>query len=372
MLLALIFGAVFAMIIGALTGYAVLRDRGANVRALSESARAIAEAGVEVYGAHLAASGAPSAEEHYAVPVGQAGTATVTAAPSISCDEVASVLVNSVAATATGGGSARVSARYALPTVAATATLTHASAPEDVSVDFDSLKARAQAQSTYFSYGAPSDTASGVHLVFNDDGTVTVYHVLTASGPAVTAYADGESTADDTMINSEIEIGNYAIPHDCGLIFVENRAWIEGTVKGKVTVAVANTGAGAADAIIRGPVTYSDFDGGDGITVIAQRDVLIAADAPSTLALQGAYLALAGVAGRNLYDCASSYEPQNTLTITGSVFSYHPTAFSWPSHCGGAGYGTVHITPDYFLAADPPPFTPALGTGFSRALWHAY
>ena len=42
---------------------------------------------------------------------------------------------------------------------------------------------------------------------------------------------------ENNIIANETFLGNYAIPGSCSVIFVEDRAWVEGVVKGKVTVA---------------------------------------------------------------------------------------------------------------------------------------
>lgn len=246
-----------------------------------------------------------------------------------------------------------------------------------ISANFTNLKTTAKSSGKYWGDGNPSNTQGGYHLIFNSDGTVTVKHVTKITAPTVYAFVDGTSGTgvDNSIIKSETTVGTYTLPQNCGLIFVENRAWIEGTITKKITVVVADVTSanGSADAILKGNIVYSAFDGSAGLTLITQDDVLIAPNAPDDLTLDGVFIAQGGAFGRNLYDCPGTYEPKGTLTILGTTVSNKRTGTKWLNGCGfwgDAGYQTRIDSFDRHMASDPPPFTPAVSTEYELMDWH--
>lgn len=245
-----------------------------------------------------------------------------------------------------------------------------------ISANFTSLKTTATASGKYWSYGTIGSELNGVHLIFNADGTVTVKRVTKVTRPTVDAFVDGtnSTTTDNSIINTETTIGTYALPANCGLIFVENRAWIEGTITKKVTVVVADVtnASGSADVVLPNNITYSAYDGTAGLTVIGQDDVLVAPNAPSNTTLNGIFIAQGGAFGRNLYDCPGTYEPKGTLTILGTTVSNKRTGTKWINGCGGsdAGYQTRVDSFDRYMASNPPPFTPAVASDYQLMDWH--
>jgi hypothetical protein len=246
-----------------------------------------------------------------------------------------------------------------------------------ISADFSSLKATAQASGKYWSTGSPSSEWSGQHLIFNADGTVTVKNVTRVTSPAVTTFVDGTTatTTDNSIINAETTTGTYSLPSDCGLIFVENRAWIEGTVKGKVTVVVADvtSASGSADVIFPNSITYSAYDGTSGLTVVAQDDVLIGPNSPGTMTLNGVFIAQSGAFGRNYYGNNASYEPKSALTILGTTVSNKRTGTKWCLNQSCSSYGGYASRTDSYdrrIASDPPPFTPVVSSDYELMDWH--
>lgn len=246
-----------------------------------------------------------------------------------------------------------------------------------IAADFNTLKSTAQTSGRYlprFSTGNSNSAAywRGYHLFFNSDGTVTVRRVSATSRLDVVPINSSEDDTDRTLIQNETNYATYTLSADCGLIYVEDNVWIEGTVNGKITVVAANvvnTGV-SPNAMLADSITYAGDD--DGLTVIAENNILITPDSPQTMELHGIFIAQGGAFGRNLYDCPSSYEPRTSLTIEGTTVSNKRTGTKWINGCGSqgnAGYQTRVDAYDRLLSLDPPPFTPTISTDYMFVDW---
>jgi hypothetical protein len=245
-----------------------------------------------------------------------------------------------------------------------------------IAADFSSLKTKAQDSGLYFARYSTGNSnssayAKGYHLIFNSNGTVTVKRVTSTRNVDEQPVNPSDPDSDRSIIRNETTYGTYTIPSDCGLIFVEDSTWIEGIVPTKVTVVVANvvdTGI-APSAFLPDNITYSSID--SGLTIMAENDVLITADSPNIMTLNGVFIAQGGAFGRNYYGCPSSYEPRSSLTIHGTTVSNKRTGTKWVNGCpgGDAGYQIRIDSYDRALATDPPPFTPLLSTDYQFVDW---
>jgi len=248
-----------------------------------------------------------------------------------------------------------------------------------ISADFSSLKTTAQAQGIYFPRFSSGNGGvsyyKGYHLKFKSDGTVDVYRVTNEYQTSIRATADGSSdTSDYTRIRNEQLYGNYAIPANCKLIYVEDHAWVDGVVNGKITVVSADISHAGVDTniMLPGDLTYAANDGSSGVTLIAEKNVLITPDSPSTMTLNGIFIAQGGAFGRNLYSCPSSFEPKTSLTIYGTTVSNLRTGTKWVNGCGSgsdAGYQSRTDSYDRKLSVDPPPFTPYTSSDYQFIDW---
>jgi hypothetical protein len=246
-----------------------------------------------------------------------------------------------------------------------------------IAANFGSLKSTAQANNMYFAKVSSGSSYLGYHLIFNSGGTVTIKKVTATnslSGYPVDGSASGYVT-ENTLIKTESVVGTYTVPSTCGLIFVEDTVWVEGTVNQKVTLVAASVGGSGngPDAILENNLLYNAYDGTNGLTLIAQHDILIAPDSPQNMTLDGIFVAQSGAFGRNLYACPSAYEPRGTLTILGTTVSNKRTGTKWLNGCNGgssdAGYQTRIDAFDRRLATDPPPFTPITSTDYQFVDW---
>lgn len=459
MLTAIVFGAVFLSVLGALASYVLSENNlQSNVTAKSRGF-AIAEAGLEYYRWHLAhfandLQNGTGAAGPYIIPYndpegGQTGTIKLDITGNTSCGEVTSVDISSTGTPIESASAARtVVARYSRRTVASysyvlnesvwagadriingpyhsnggvrmdgtanapvTSSLTSWlctssfgcspsrtvngvfgngpnqqlwSFPEPqidfagIATDFGSLKTKAQAQGLYlprYSSGNSNGSAywKGYHLIFNANGTVTIRRVIATTRLDVTPVNSSDDSTDRILIHNENSYSTYTIPSSCGLIFVEDNVWIEGTIPSKVTVVAANiTNSNVvANAYLTDNIVYASADGTDGLTLIAQNNILIAPDAPQNMTLNGIFVAQTGAFGRNLYDCPSSYEPRGSLTILGSTVSNKRTGTKWINGCGWSdgGFQTRVDAFDRKLSTNPPPFTPVVSVDYSFVDW---
>jgi len=248
-----------------------------------------------------------------------------------------------------------------------------------IAADFTSLKTKAQNNNGIvllrYSSGSSGNSTyyRGYHLIFNSNGTVTIKKVSATASLTVQPVNASDPTTDHTVITSESAYQTKTIPSSCGLIFVEDNAWIEGVIPSKVTVVVANvTNTGVApNAMLPDNITYSGTNAG--LTLIAENDVLVTGDSPNNLTLNGIFIAQNGAFGRNYYgsSCNGTYEPRGTLTIHGTTVSNKRTGTKWVNGCnsGDAGYQTRIDAYDRTLASDPPPFTPITSSDFQFSDW---
>lgn len=459
-----VFGAVFLTVGLALVGYLLEMQKAEQQRIEKEQAFAIAEAGLDYYGWHLAhfpsdlqdGTGAAGPYAHsYADPEGgTAGTFSLSVNGNLQCGQPTAIDITSTGATAQNPTrTATVEGRYAKESVASYSYIVNSavyagstrtiygryhsnngirmdadnkstvessvstwnctssygcspaqsSAPgvvgtgstpalwtwpvpqidfASISVNLATLKTAAQTAGIYYGPAAGTQGQRGYHLIFNGDGTVTVRRV-TGTTAVWGESPTGVWAQEYNIISSEVPVATRTVPSDCGAIFIEDKVWVEGVVKGKVTVAAADlTGSGYnPDAILSNNITYTDYLGADGLTVVAANNVLIPLNSPDTMELHGVFIAQNGYYGRNYYcrggGCAhsvpSSYQSdilQSTLTTVGTIVSNGRTGTAWTS--GGAiisGYQTRNDSYDGNLATDPPPFTPYTSSQFNFVRW---
>lgn len=264
---------------------------------------------------------------------------------------------------------------------------------DDLTVDFNDLRAKAQSGGRYFSSVTGGLGDGGYHLIFKSDGTFDVYRVDTADeywGLKVGGIADSHHHG----IVSETFIGNYTVPGSCSLIFVEDQVWLEGEISGKAALVVADTvHSFNPDVVLHDDLAYASGPETDALTVMAEGNILVSAVAPDTLTVSGVFVAPNGKFGRQHYventgvyytydrgwiemEGTGSHQDLDHFTINGTVISGERVGLQW-------GYGIYRALPDWpyytyeyqesgfaastnsyqrVLALDPPPFTPPATT----------
>lgn len=250
-----------------------------------------------------------------------------------------------------------------------------------LTVDLVEMKARAQSDGIYLAQHSGASPRKGYHLIFRSNGTVDVYKV-NSSERVWSTDVNGDEFQRYEVIDDEDFMGNYPIPNECGLIFIEDQVWIEGVVRGKVTVATAdlNHPVYTTDMILSGSITYTTNDGTDGFTAIAQQGVRIPLLSPDVMELNGIFIAQNGSFSRNYYTTSgnhdvpqsyNSYVLRDTLTINGTIVSNGRVGTKWI--CGGSsycsGYENRVTTYDRALATNPPPMTPYVSDDYRFIEW---
>ncbi len=389
MLLVLVFGSIFFIILAASIQFVIVQNRMQNMLLGRTQSFSIAEAGINYYGWFL--SHFPSDFENGTGQVGPyvvtyndpqtgdpLGTYTLSIEGSSACGATQAVTISSQGSSiAFPEYPSTIEATYSSPSVAQYNQITSANPPDGVSFsqitpDFAALRTAAQASGIYLPpRQAPEDPHNGYHLIFSGDGTLTVRLVTnTTSLNSVKMVDTNKNGKDYSLIAEESLYQGYTIPVDCGLIFVEGNAWLEGVVASKVTVVVgkfAGSGSGA-DVMLRNDLTYTTTDGSVGLTVIAERNVMIAANSPMDMTLHGIFVTVSGYFGRNNYyspsgGCTGLYEPRGSLTILGTIVSNYTPITNWANGCFGgnaAGYQTRSLTVDTGNSNNPPPYTPTV------------
>jgi hypothetical protein len=399
LLLVLVFGSVFFIILAALADSVLAENRYQNMLIAKATSFSIAEAGLEHYAWFL--SRYPTDLQHgtgqpgpYVIPYAdvsgkQIGTFELSVSGVSACGSMQSVDITSKGV-ATGQSSfySTLIGRFGSPSVALYSKIvsadgtTHGVDFSTLTPNFASLKTFAQSYGTYLPRISPDQPPYlGYHLIFKSDGTVTISKVTGVAYLQSVVPADKSKVNinDYTLITAESPLQTIALNSGCSFIFVEDNAWIEGTIPQNVTLVAANlTGKGiSADIVLRNNITSVRTNGSAGITVIAQRNILIAPDSPMDMSLNGIFVATQGVFGRNNYMnpskiCTVYYETRGTLTVTGTIISKLAPIVRWTNGCAvgkDAGYQTWNMASDPALAANPPPFTPVISTTKQFISW---
>ncbi|OGY79925.1 MAG: hypothetical protein A3B74_01585 [Candidatus Kerfeldbacteria bacterium RIFCSPHIGHO2_02_FULL_42_14] len=215
----------------------------------------------------------------------------------------------------------------------------------------------------------------GYRLTFLSNGKFTVEKV-TALHPRVYGYNGTQwvyESNDYKTVQSIPGMSNLTIPAD-GLLYFQDRIWVEGTVNGRATVVAARTQqqGGNANILIQNNITYAP-NTNSALALIAQKDVLVPLRSPDTMEIDGALLAQSGHVFRYYYP--PSFYPQYALRdkieTYGTIITNTVWTWSWVNDANGpvvSGYEITETTYDTKLLFAPPPFFPSTGE-YERISW---
>lgn len=238
-------------------------------------------------------------------------------------------------------------------------------------IDFDSiaqdlakLKTEAQSSGIYLS----SSGFYGYHLKFKSNGTFDLYKVKGLK-QKVWGY-DGERWVyESNDISSEEFFKNYSLPSNCAPIFIEDNVWVDGDIKGRVTVVAAklpDIPGQNAKIIISGNINYVDSNSVLGL--IGQKDILIPLYSPDNLEIKAALLAQKGHVFRYYYpnwkqEPYKTYAIRNYIETYGSIITNTIWTFSWVDDKGNvvSGYRETEMSYNPDLTYNPPPYFPVSG-----------
>ena len=250
---------------------------------------------------------------------------------------------------------------------------------DGVTVDIDTLEEYARNQGgIYYGQAGGQSNRRGYHATFNANGTVTIYRV-TNTDPVYSYTSAGGWAYEYNLINNQVLIGTFDIPDTCPVVFFKDRLWIDGVVSGKVVVVSADIVSPQynTDVILNGNLTYASGSITDGITVIAERDILVGLTTPDVMNINGIFIAQDGHFGRNHYHTyylppeLDQYVTRSVLNTSGTVVSRERVGTKWIYSSGAfaSGYNQRNDSYDAGLSANPPPFTPQVSDTFMLKLW---
>ncbi|MCA9387609.1 MAG: hypothetical protein KC653_01050, partial [Candidatus Andersenbacteria bacterium] len=211
---------------------------------------------------------------------------------------------------------------------------------ETVTIDLSQIQTDAQADG--IALGECNGQCYGYHVEFHADGTLSIYRVRRVWS---TNGFDVEGQPGDSQIDIREEqlhggFTNVPIP-DNGLIFLEDKTWVSGTVNGRATVAAATFPAGVDDKsiIIHDDIQYLARNGEHSLGLIAQQDVLIPRYAPADLVIDAAMMAQNGSTQRYYYQG----NVLNSIETYGSTISNGVWTWGWVCEGGAtcSGYTTT-------------------------------
>jgi hypothetical protein len=241
-----------------------------------------------------------------------------------------------------------------------------------ITTDLVSIKGLAQSHGIYLG----DSGADGYHIYLQSNGTFDVYRV-DSTGDGDWGYSSQWGWENEYYnILSETFLQTYTPPSDCSVVFVEDMLWIEGTVNGKLTVVSADliNSNIETDVLLMNNIEYSSLGGNDGITIIAEEDILFPLQVPNNMSVRGIFIAQTGHFGRNYYSPADGYNPEhaykNSITINGSIVSNGRSSTKWL--CDGvycSGFNTRSNSYDQTQAHNPPPLTPYTSEDFRFIQW---
>lgn len=234
-----------------------------------------------------------------------------------------------------------------------------------ITSDFATMKSSAQTSGIYL----PPSNAQGYSLVFNSTGTVSIYKVNSLL-PNTSGYdTTGAVHNEYTDYNSRTFQATDSIPAN-GIIYIEDKTWVEGTINGRVTVVAAQLPYNSSTAptiYIPNNIIYSAKNGSDVLGLIAQNNVVITYHAPSNLEIDAAMISQNG-------GCQFFYYPgdvKNSITIFGAIMTYNQWTWTWVdgSNNNVSGYSNTYDNYDRNLLYGPPPSFPLSSSDYQQISW---
>jgi hypothetical protein len=206
----------------------------------------------------------------------------------------------------------------------------------------------------------------GRRIILKSDGTYDVCTVDTANAQthAISKYVKNSGGGTCNSCSGTC-LTNYALV-DGGVIFIEDTAWVEGTINNKkVTIAAVNlTGEGGLADIYIGTsnnnLRYASYNCNNMLGLVAQKDIRVLGSCPDNFIVDAALLAQTGTVGIN----DNGFSGKSSLTFNGAIASFKQPYFQH----GYSGFAVRLYNYDNNLLYCPPPYFPT-GTEYSIDLW---
>jgi hypothetical protein len=230
------------------------------------------------------------------------------------------------------------------------------------------IKAQAQTSGVY----ASSSGVFGYDLAFATSGMYSLYKVTAlTSAPGGCTNVASQTNWGTWSIQSETLKATGTIPNN-GSIFLEDNVWVRGQIDTKrVTVAAAtlpDNPASRKSITVNKNLLYTNYDGRDVISLVAQNNLNVGLVSSDTLEIDGAVIAQNGRAGRYYYSSSSCspYGVRTKLILNGMIASSQRYGFAYTDN---TGYQTRQIIYDSNLLYGPPPNFPLVGTDYTQISW---
>jgi hypothetical protein len=246
-------------------------------------------------------------------------------------------------------------------------------------VDFSSLTANlatlqstAQAETggTYFL--SPSN-ADGYSLVFNSNGTVSIYKVTSLQTEPTGWDVNDVAVNTSTDYKNRTLLFTEALPSN-GIFYIEDKVWVEGVVNGRAMVVAANlpyNSSTAPNIYIPNNITYATTNGTNSLGLLAQQNIIVTYGAPQTISIDGAMIAQNGSVEFLYYQ--SDAAVKSTINVLGSIMTYGQWTWTWVDNNNNdvSGYATTNDTYDSNLMYSPPPSFPLSTSGYQQLSWYS-
>lgn len=248
---------------------------------------------------------------------------------------------------------------------------------DGLTTDVASLKDKAQEpEGLYFS----SSGRSGWHVVLKTDDTFDLYKVRRIKEAPDSSCTSSDDDWGTWSIDRQRFEGNYDFPEN-GIIFFEDHVWIDGQIDTARLTIVAGTfpdiPQNRKNIIVNTDLLYTNYDGQDVISLIAQHDINIGLFSDDNFEIDAALIAQNGRVGRHYYTPpyyywwwyvpgCSPYHERNTVSLYGMIGTNERYGFAYTD---GTGYETRNITYDANLLYSPPPEFPLTTDSYEPISW---
>lgn len=229
-----------------------------------------------------------------------------------------------------------------------------------------SMKSLAQGAGIYL----PPSNANGYSLVFNTSGTVSVYKVTSLKSTPTGWDVNGTAHNEDIDYNARTLQYTQAIPAN-GIIYVEDNIWVEGTVNGRAMVAAAKlpyVASSAPSIYIPNNILYQAKDGSSVLGLLAQKDIVVTYNAPTTLEIDAALISQNGSVQFFYYNPSRI---KTSISVYGSLMSFGQWTWTWVNGSGTniSGFTNTASSYDDNLLYGPPPSFPLSAAGYKQLSW---
>jgi hypothetical protein len=241
--------------------------------------------------------------------------------------------------------------------------------------DLAQIKTDAQSDGFYF----PDSGNLGYKVILRNDDKFELYRV-TSVMPRPNFWCSDIWSGEDRWgiwgIRNESYIGTYAFPSN-GLIFLEDDVWVEGSIDtARLTIASGKFPENPAtytNIIVNNDIEYTNYDGTDAISLMAQGDFGAGLYADTDLRVDAALIAQNGRVGMNFYHpwaCGLENTQKNSITLYGIIATNKRYGFAWGCGAGCfSGYTNRNIIYDANLLYGPPPSFPLTASQYITISW---